>query len=758
MRNYFIFQYEDLVSTKKKTKVTVIFVHQAKISNQNTLAQELNLFFQENSITDKLIVIVPEYLDESSLEFFTTTRDITFARVPGKTEEYFNNCLSVYKFNSIGGLTIFAGKKQVNEAKFFSNLFRSGSTLIFRSNGGLVESTPDHHFVFPSKKHCSKFIRTGNVLINQCEIFFLACQLLKHIVDKNIIYCDTSSINVLPYVVFELKRRFGIEFECPIVHSFESYEVFEQSNDSFAPEALILISSSTSGNIIDRIIKERRADKLQMQVIYFLGSSERYLIHNQNIICNLTMESEFPMGEVPFEAYGSEEKCLLCAKHSRPIHIRSDVFLTIQPKIEKHLLTVRPEYAPRVISTFVENYRCKSSSDSVIKTYFKDSSPDANYEIYFDFVKLIAQIEQYPVFKESLNKQIDKHIPANTKFLLYLPDSGSEKLAEYIVSCIPNEISPTLVRLDKNFIEKIDAETGAVVIVASCITTGKKLLQISRLMRSKENLNLVYFVGIYRPISDKFSTDLVNDLKKGKNKSDERPFVAVETINCSIQQTETSWELENVFFQEMLGELNESTESDLYKIVNTRLDILRDNKKQRGLSDNVFLKCPDGSNLFLRKNFAFWSSFQYEEDKVSQSEVYFTISTIISFLEQKPINSHPSLKQSNYVRNILSPRNFHRFNDGIIQAALLRSGKSEYFAYELDSESSMQMKEFLLSLVAQHDTTDSEAILEFLLALGLKRLRLSRGDLKEVLESANACPNVVISTFSKYLSKKLLES
>ena len=69
--------------------------------------------------------------------------------------------------------------------------------MIFKNNGGLVESTPDHHFVFPSNKHCSKFIRTGNVLINQSEIFFLGVQLLKYIQGKNIIYCDTSSINVL---------------------------------------------------------------------------------------------------------------------------------------------------------------------------------------------------------------------------------------------------------------------------------------------------------------------------------------------------------------------------------------------------------------------------------------------------------------------------------------------------------------------------------------------------------------------------------
>jgi hypothetical protein len=755
MRNYFIYQYEDTVSSKEKTRVTVLFIHQAKISSQNALAQELNYFFQEHSITDKLVVIVPKFLDVDSLEYFKSERDTTFQRVPGKSSNYLDKCLMIYEYNLKGEFELINGKNPKNESKFIAQLLRSGSTIIFKNNGGLVESTSDHHFVFPSNKHCSKFIRTGNVLINQSEMFFLAVQLLKHTIDRSIIYCDTSSINTLPYLVFELMRRFKQEFDCPIVHSFESYDVFETSKDSFPPESLILISSSTSGNIIDRLLKEKRANKEQIQVVYFLGPADKFSKHNNNIICNLTKEKDFQLGEEEFEAYTNPDDCNLCKNHSRPINIRGDVFLTVQPKVEQHLLTVKPEYFSKSIATFVERYKSGLPNEGVIKVYYKDNFPDANYEIYFDIVYLLKNLVKFKKFEEALNRHIDKYIPANTKYLLYLPDNGSEDLARHILNKIPSTIKPALIKLDTDFTSKITEESGTVVIVASCITTGKKLLQISRLMRNMENLNLVYFVGIYRPVNEKFSTDLISDLKKGKDKSDERPFVAVETICCSIQQTETSWELEKVFLEEFIGSIDEDTESEVYNYVNKRLNILLDNKRLNGFSDSVFLKTAKGQDLKLRKNFAFWTAFNYDEKEIAQSEVYFTISTILSNLEQKQINSHPSLKQTNYVRNMLSPRNFHRFNDGIIQASLLRSGKTEYFAYDLDSELSLQMKEFLLSIIEKYDSEDGEALMEFLLAIGIRRLKMREQDMREVLSKATICPDKAIAKFSKYILQRI---
>ncbi|WP_337966186.1 hypothetical protein [uncultured Flavobacterium sp.] len=752
MKNYFIFKYEDVVYTNEKKKVTVIFVHQETIGSQNTLSQEINKFFQKNSITDKLVVIYPKYLDEKSKTFFTDERESTFIRIPGKSKEYFDENLIIYSYDAKGKLSRKVGAKPENENIFIDNIFRNGNTIIFKQNGGIVESTSDHHFVFPSNKHCSKFLRTGNVLINQTEVFFLSIQLLNFFENIRFVYCDTSSINTLPYAVLELKRRFKIKFIAPTIFSFKSYELFESRKEKFPHDSLILISSSTSGNIIDRLLKEQRAEKTQIKVLFFLGKEKNYLDKKENIICNLTKDDNtFPQGEEIFDTSDSSTGCKLCEINSRPINIRGDVFLTIQPKVYKHLLTVKSECIPTNINSFVHHFRDKSKSINIIKTFYKDNDANANYEIYFDFINLIKNVEKFPSFKNSLDRMIDKYVPANTKYIIHLPDEGSLELSKYINNQINEAINPTIIELNKSFITKFnDEDRGAVLVVASCITTGKKLLQVSRLMRKFENLNLIYFTGIFRPSNESFANDLINDLKRGKDKSDEKPFIAVETLNTSIIQKKTDWAIETTFIETLLGNIDE--DSELYGFFNTRIDILRKNKESRGLSNNLFLNKYDDNPLYLRKSFAFWK-FNYEESEVNQSEVYFTISSIINNLENREINLHPSLRQTNYVRNLLSPRNFHRFNDGIIQSCLLRCSKPDYLSYDLDDEANLQMKVFLLSIISKYDSEDGEALLEFLLSIGLKKLKLKKEDLEEVLLRAKECDSKIISQFAEYISK-----
>lgn len=750
MKNYFIFSYEDFMSSDEKIKVTVIFIHQQIIRSQNALSQEINTFFQENSLTDKLVVLLPDYLDVDSKKFIVEDYVETFIRIPGKSNEYFEENLLVCSYDDQGGQKKIFGKKIENEVKFYEVLYRNGNTTIFQKNGGVVESTPDHHFVFPSNKHCSKFLRTGNVLVHQAEVFFLSVQLLKYFDDKKYVYCDTSSINTLPYAVLELKRRFGKDFLSPTIYSFSSYDFFESSEENFPRNALILISSSTSGNIIDRLVQEQRAEKEQIKVIYFLGEEKKYLNKKENIICNLTYdEKKFPQGEQIFESADNASLCNLCKNNSRPINIRGDVFLTIQPKVHKHLLTIKQECIPSTVSPFVNEFRKKGGDIEIIKVYHKDNDANRNYEIYFDYINLISNVENFKKYKSSLDKSINKYVPANLKYIVHLPDDGSQKLAEYIVNTIPKPIDPKLIKLESNFTENFDSqEKGAVLVVASCITTGKKLLQISRLLRKFDGLDSIYFVGVFRPLNESFASDLINDLKKGISKADERPFIAIETIYTAIRQQNTSWSEEISFIEELLSENDE--DSNLYKYFDIRINFLRQNKSTRGFANNLFLKKYDGQELKLRKSFAFWK-FPYKESEINDSEVYFTISSIINNLENREINNLPSLKQTNYVRNLLSPRNFHRFNDGIIQASLLRASKVDYLSYDLDDEANLQMTEFLLSVISQFESEDGEALMEFLLAIGMKKLKLKKNDLEIVLQKSSNISNQLISEFSNYL-------
>jgi hypothetical protein len=743
----YIFQYTDKDSFNSPKSVTVVFVHQEKLPSQEYLADEIKLFFERHIISDYLVVLLPDYLDENNKSWFFDTAAITFKRLPGRSQDYFDHCYFVYTYRH-GQVPTAYPKKIINDdRRFIQNLYRHGSTHIFKHNGGLVESSNDHHFVFPSNKHCSKFIRTGNVLVNGAEIFFLAFQLLPHFDGKETVYCDTSSINVLPFAVFELKRRFGDVQLFPAVESFKSYDVFESRKIPFKTQDLVLISSSTSGNIIDRLIANHLASKEQIALVYYLGPKDRYQANAGNIICDLTKdEKTFPEGVEEFETYPNDFECRLCRSFSHPVAIHGDVFLTVKPKIEKVLLTATPKHVPRFLNEFVTNYRVDKRADvdgAVIRSYYKETKgdDDANYETYIDTSKIYGK----PKFEEKLDRLIDKHIPANTKYLVYLPDQSSQALAELINKKVNWQSPPTLIRLDDALPENLENINGCAVIVASCIVTGKNLLHVSMLMRRFPNLSLTYFIGVLGTSNETFQNTLKSSLTRGKDKSDERPFIAVETIYCSLDKYHTIWEKEKLFLEEMVADVNE--DGPLYPYLIDRIKILRANKETIGLSDDVFLQAHNRERLYLRKNFAFWN-FEYEEKEIFQSEVYFSMNSIINFLENKEVYSGCSLKQSTYVRNILSIENFTRFNDGIIQACLLRAARPECLAYDLDAESSQQMRVLIESMIDKKDTEHGEALMEFLLALGLKTLRLKKSDTEFILKKATGCGDPVIAEFT----------
>lgn len=103
------------------------------------------------------------------------------------------------------------------------------------------------------------------------------------------------------------------------------------------------------------------------------------------------------------------------------------------------------------------------------------------------------------------------------------------------------------------------------------------------------------------------------------------------------------------------------------------------------------------------------------------------------------------------MRNLLSPGNFSRFNDGIIQAALLRAGSPNCFSYDLDRIASQEMKEQLTSMLEKINTDDSDALPEFLLAIGLKKLKLMKDDMTDFLNKAIECENKIMSGLASYL-------
>ncbi|MBR9845936.1 MAG: hypothetical protein GYB35_07430 [Algicola sp.] len=761
MNDFFIFQYIDNINLKKTESITVVFVNQRKYPRHKNLIDELESYFQSHLLTDKLIIILPAYSSSEIKDYFNKDIYETFRRVPGFNEKYYEESCSVYQFGVKGEYSLCNGKDIERFLKsslidFFKYLERHGATKIFRNRGGLVESSPDHHFVFPSKKHSEKFIRTGNVLINSAEIFFIAIQLLERFDKASSIYCDTSSINVLPFAIFEIKRRFGEDFDSIPINSFESYNVFEKKNSSFKRDSLVIISSSTSGNIIDRLIKKRLAKRDQIIVLFFLGKKKKFLQHEENIVCDLTKDlNNFKNGFDIFETYPDYDNCKLCKKFSRPIEINSDVFLTVQPKVKN--VTLKKIDAPKYLSPFMHRHRAKKEKDNIFKTYYRDTVDNlGNYEVYIDSSRLLELLKSKNAskkFKEKLERKINTYIPANSKYIIFLNDEGSEILANFIKDNVSFKLNPELISIDD--IQKVKNQNGSAIVVGSSIVTGRHYLHLSRVLRDYNKLSIIYFINIFRTSSSDYGRTTKSNLSQGKDGGQTYPIVSVEDVTCSPRKGNTNWDYEKNFLEELISEIDEDLNQELASFVKNRLEILRNNRVTKGLVNNVFLNKFNGERLSLRKGFVFWD-FDVKEATAYQSQVYFTISTVLNNIYNNPIDSERTLKQSNYIRNLLSPDNFQRFNDGIIQASILRAGKLEFFAYDLSKESSLKMKTLLKSMVDNYDNEHGEALPEFLLAIGTRKLRLKKKDLKSFLNYCSRIENQLLKQYSAYLVKVIL--
>src|SRR5690606_784509 len=146
---------------------------------------------------------------------------------------------------------------------------------------------------------------------------------------------------------------------------------------------------------------------------------------------------------------------------------------------------------------------------------------------------------------------------------------------------------------------------------------------------------------------------------------------------------------------------------------------LNDSGLNKGLVNNLFFPNLNGEVLRINNGFAFAPTQNSKNFACTstQSEVYFIISSVLN-----EIRSKGKLVQSEYVRNLIEPGNFVRYNDGIIQACLLRASKTSELQYNLSEEMSLQMQAILGDMIIHIEDNHAEAINEFLYAIAIHKL------------------------------------
>jgi hypothetical protein len=769
MNNFFIYSYlteekDKFSDGKVKKSITVLFCPNQEI-HETILQDEIRRFFEMNFQPDELHIIGGDYLKPQLLKVFVDDFSETFKSIPRLHNDFFTKNLFIETFDENG--TLSSANCYMKSLDFFGKLVNEGLIKIFKDNNGLIESPESHHYVFPSQKHCNKFLRTGNVLLHTSEIFFIAFTLLRNYNHNEIkfIYCDTSSINSLAFALIELKKRFVPDLKYPPIESFKSYEAFSNAEFKFKRDSLLIVSSSTSGSIIERLINSKsNVQRNNIVIIYFLGTGENLKSHRSNINCNLTFDNENNVNGIDYyKTFKNAAECEFCNKGSIPIEVEGDAFLNNIPKVNKLVFTIFDP--PSTLSNFSKTFLSyKHHELNILKCHYEENSgsPTRRYEVYFDMQSIIENISlpHLKSFKEKLDKYINQSIPSNTLYLIHLPDNGSKKLGQYILDKISSKYNeadkPALVDIDAISEEMLKDKEGAIVGIAASVVRGRNLLFLSRTLRDFEKLSIVYFVGLARPSSEEYFDFLKKNLTQGDYGLASNVFVHVEKMLCSNIIKNNPWAIEIEYLKEFLEFMEKSNKYDdsIVKYFRNRLGILENSTVSRGLANDIFLpQFPGNNELALHKTFAFFNFNGYHEH-VSQGDVYFTISTLINKLRYSK-NNGKCLIQTAYIRNVIDPHNFHRFNDGIIQAAILRAANEKELSYNIDESLSYEILTILTNLISHHGDVYGESLMEFILAIGLRKLKMTDDHINDFFEQIKKyVTDIFLKAFSEFAEIK----
>ena len=143
-----------------------------------------------------------------------------------------------------------------------------------------------------------------------------------------------------------------------------------------------------------------------------------------------------------------------------------------------------------------------------------------------------------------------------------------------------------------------------------------------------------------------------------------------------------------------------------------------------GIIEDLFWPASNGCALKLRSDFTLIHDAR-RDPPATQADLFAVMGLVLTALRHST-DVNRRLAHNAYERVVLSPHNFDRFNDGILQASLLRSARPQELAYSAcDLSVSAQMLDVLIHALPDEDVPEkSEALMEFLIALLTRRMSL----------------------------------
>ncbi len=629
----------------------------------------------------------------------------------------------------------------------FAEVLRAGLLTVQEMRPPILKAERGFHYVKPSRKHSNYFIRGANLLVRGSEIDFLAFCVARYLAHSPSRICtDTGTINSIAYAVSSIIRDMFPDQPTADIDSFGSYAKIDDY--PFPPQCLVLMSATTSNDLAKKLMN--RPNSLPARVVTLIGPSTAYSADSPAL---LTLED---VGAADVRNY-SEESCQFCKDGSTAIHIRDEHFLPFTPHTRAELLN----------EGHAKQWLLGASSRLIGKTAFRvhpvATQPSRRPSLFID-VEALMESTGTGSYSDQFRRMVLHYLPASVTTIVYSDDKSSRQMAQICEEVAKERLNSRielLVLSASELFRRSDLDTlgGTIVVVCGVVNTGSSLTRISLALRNATRKNGILYLSLFTRMPTAADRQrVVSDLTYGKRPADFN-FQSVETLYLppSDRGGWSVWEREARFLREALSG-GKCAEASSRVVLERRLQTI-DTSGQTGMLDQLYWNDAQGQALKVRPGFAFWpKEGRNLVEKATQADVYFTISAVLhqarngSDVSTREIGKFGRAEgerpwtQSEHQRVALSPYNFARYSDGVIQASLLRVADQRELDYSYSVELSRTLAEIVKQLKEGRTSQTGEAFDEFLLALADGRVQLEpqvRSDLFDFLGESLGVENSV---------------
>ena len=512
-----------------------------------------------------------------------------------------------------------------------------------------------------------------------------------------------------------LAKVCGVEFVVPTITNFHSYSMDPRLTFEGTDDYIILISATSSGGLAEKLVTQRHARREKS--FHLLAFSSNESLQKSSVYFHKEREGGEQDDSETFRKIISipGEEFLASHGETRTVDLTVSHLVSSERKIYK--------------DPFYQDVLCLNLGES------------GGYGGAYRPIEL-RDSEQLGSqdFVEWIDKQAHVELPRSIKLVVSAEGKRSSRLAKQITKIINESQSKPIpcvspADLENQLSTQVGLDSGTVLVVASDEATGEGLLSISQMLREKPKLHRHYLIGHLFPVSARQFRRLRSNLQTSGSltKYGWSVYRTTPVGDAALHQTwlqERNFDYSSIRLQRKF--------SHLKKAMSLRQRTLQ----QLSLAGNsLFLPKIDGNHLELRHDSVL---FEEKYGEISHVAIYVQVAAALQrardrqLVDDKTILPEALCFESNpFIDTVIDPDTFSRFNDGVIQAAILRAASHAELNYSRDSKLSRHMLTIFSGIIQSRDRPRGEAVLEFMLAAFLKKLRLDKdhfGELEHLIQ------------------------